>query len=64
MDEQGDFVEALGEKEHLPLVKKQVGNSETTKELFGYPGRKIGRQKSSLNSPDHSDKTTFFFFFF
>jgi len=31
-------------------------------ELFGYPGIKIGRQKSSFNSPDHSDKTTFFFF--
>mgnify|MGYP001861076379 CR=1 FL=1 len=51
VDEQGAFPETPGEQENLFPVEEGEGQlGESTKNLLGYAGRKLERQKPNFNS--------------
>jgi len=49
VDEQETFSEAPGEKESTCCGRSDRQLCESTKKLLGYVGKKLERQKSSLN---------------
>lgn len=49
MGEEGIFSEAPGEKESTSCERRDRQHRESSKKLLGYEGRKLEREKPSLN---------------